>query len=118
MLIPTVEGDVDDSLLVKTEGGVDNDHERTTWVEYRRPGSDVVIHRSAHVTLKRGLEGAGQQTHFDVDAWARNLVDDLIAQRRETGQPAELRGVFTSEEQDALRRALDSSGVAGSLTTE
>jgi hypothetical protein len=49
------ESDVDESRLVKTEGAVDNDHEYTTWVEYRFPGSDVIVHRSAHVTLKQGL---------------------------------------------------------------
>jgi hypothetical protein len=51
-----IEDDVDETLLVKTEGSVDNDHECTTWVEYRFPGSDVIVHRSVHVTLKEGLE--------------------------------------------------------------
>lgn len=45
----------DDAQLVKTEGVVDNAREHTTWVEYRFPGSDVVVHRSVHVTLKDGL---------------------------------------------------------------
>jgi hypothetical protein len=52
-----VEDDVDESRLVKTEGLVDNENERTTWVEYRFPGSDVIVHRSCHVTLKKMPEG-------------------------------------------------------------
>ena len=57
-----VEDDVDEGLLVKTEGVVDNDHEHTTWVEYRFPGSDVIVHRSCHVTLKKlpGMQGVVQ----------------------------------------------------------
>lgn len=52
-------GEVEESLLVKLEGVVDNDNEHTTWVEYRFPGSDVVVHRSCHVTLKRGIFAEG-----------------------------------------------------------
>jgi len=51
MLISTTKGPMDDSLLAKTEGVVDNDDERTTWVEYRLDGE--IVHRSAHVTLKK-----------------------------------------------------------------
>lgn len=54
-----VEDDVEEAELVKTEGLIDNDHELTTWVEYRFPGSDVIVHRSAHVTLKHWPEGLG-----------------------------------------------------------
>lgn len=54
-----VEDDVDETGLVKSEGVVDNDHERTTWVEYRFPGSDVIVHRSVHVTLKEWPAGLG-----------------------------------------------------------
>lgn len=43
---------MDDSLLDKLEGKVDNDVETTTWVEYRKIGSDEIIHRSCHITLK------------------------------------------------------------------
>lgn len=53
------EDDVDESLLVKTEGLIDNDHERTTWVEYRFPGSDQIVHRSVHVTIKQWPDGLG-----------------------------------------------------------
>lgn len=54
-LIHTTKGDIEESTLVKTEGVVDNENEYTTWVEYRLPGSDEIIHRSAHVTLKRNV---------------------------------------------------------------
>ena len=50
-LVTTTKGDMDDSLLEKREGTVDNDNELTTWVEYWLDGE--LVHRSAHVTLKK-----------------------------------------------------------------
>jgi hypothetical protein len=50
MLVNTIHGEMDDSLLVKKEGSLDNDIEFTTWVEYWL--DDVLVHRSVHVTLK------------------------------------------------------------------
>ena len=50
MLVTTIHGEMDDSLLVKKEGSIDNDIEATTWVEYWL--NDELVHRSAHVTLK------------------------------------------------------------------
>jgi hypothetical protein len=50
MLVNTIHGEMDDSLLVKKEGSVDNDIEFTTWTEYWL--NDELVHRSAHVTLK------------------------------------------------------------------
>jgi hypothetical protein len=50
-LIQTTKGTMDESLLEKKEGVVDNDHEYTTWVEYWLDGE--LVHRSAHVTLKK-----------------------------------------------------------------
>jgi len=50
MLVNTTKGEMDDSLLEKREGTVDNDNEFTTWVEYWHEGE--LVHRSAHVTLK------------------------------------------------------------------
>ena len=44
---------MDESLLEKREGVVDNDNEHTTWVEYWLDGE--LVHRSAHVTLKKGV---------------------------------------------------------------
>jgi hypothetical protein len=49
-LITTTKGDMDESLLEKKEGSVDNDIEYTTWVEYWLDGE--LVHRSVHVTLK------------------------------------------------------------------
>lgn len=54
-----VVDDVDESLLVKTEGVDENDNEIATWVEYRFPGRAVVVHRSVHVQLKKWPEGLG-----------------------------------------------------------
>ena len=51
MIVTTTKGDMDDSLLVKQEGIVDNENELTTWVEYWLDGE--LVHRSAHVTLKK-----------------------------------------------------------------
>jgi len=53
MLVNTIHGEMDDSLLVKKEGSIDNDNEFTTWVEYWLDGE--LVHRSAHVTLKTSL---------------------------------------------------------------
>ena len=51
MIVATTKGDMDDSLLVKQEGIVDNENELTAWVEYWLDGE--LVHRSAHVTLKK-----------------------------------------------------------------
>jgi len=58
MLVMTTKGEMDDSLLEKREGTVDNENELTTWVEYWLDGE--LVHRSAHVTLKKmpGFAGA------------------------------------------------------------
>jgi len=44
---------MDESLLEKKEGFVDNDNEYTTWVEYWHEGE--LVHRSAHVALKKAV---------------------------------------------------------------
>lgn len=51
MLVTTTKGEMDDSLLEKREGSVDNENELTSWVEYWFEGE--LVHRSAHVTLKK-----------------------------------------------------------------
>jgi hypothetical protein len=51
MLVMTTKGEMDDSLLEKREGSVDDENELTTWVEYWFEGE--LVHRSAHVTLKK-----------------------------------------------------------------
>jgi hypothetical protein len=42
---------MDESLLNRKAGVVDNENEYTTWVEYWL--EDELVHRSAHVTLKQ-----------------------------------------------------------------
>jgi len=49
--ITTTHGEMDEALLEKSEGVFEDDNERTTWVEYRL--GDELVHRSAHVTLKK-----------------------------------------------------------------
>ena len=58
-MITTTKGDMDESLLEKREGSVDNDNELTTWVEYWLDGE--LIHRSVHVTLKKVPSFAGAE---------------------------------------------------------
>jgi hypothetical protein len=60
MIVTTTKGPMDDSLLEKREGTVDNDNERTTWVEYWM--GEELVHRSAHVALKQSL------THLAAEA--------------------------------------------------
>ena len=48
-----IEDDVDESRLVKTEGVNEDDDRRVCWVEYRFPDSDVIVHRSVDVQVKR-----------------------------------------------------------------
>ena len=52
-LIHTTRGEIEESALVKTDGVLDNENEYTTWVEYRPVGSDEIVRRDVHVTLKR-----------------------------------------------------------------
>ena len=47
----TTKGNMDEALLDKKEGVIDNDNEYTTWVEYWYEGE--LVHRSAHVRLKQ-----------------------------------------------------------------
>tara|TARA_R110000868_G_scaffold100202_6_gene275694 strand:- start:1219 stop:1410 length:192 start_codon:yes stop_codon:yes gene_type:complete len=50
LIVTTTKGDMDDSLLERRDGSVDNDIELTTWTEYWL--SNELVHRSVHVTLK------------------------------------------------------------------
>ena len=60
MLVNTTKGEMVDSLLEKREGTVDNDNETTTWVEYWL--DEELVHRSAHVTLKKMPVFGGGET--------------------------------------------------------
>ena len=51
-MITTIYGDMDEALLIKLEGSIENSTETTNWVEYRQAGSDEIIHRSVHMILK------------------------------------------------------------------
>ncbi|MEX3635960.1 hypothetical protein [Paraburkholderia sp. BR14320] len=53
--VTTIHGDMDEADLVRTEGDFEDDNERSHWIEYRLPGSDEIVHRSAHVILKQPL---------------------------------------------------------------
>jgi hypothetical protein len=57
MIVTTTKGDMDDSLLEKREGAIDNDNETTNWIEYWLEGE--LVHRSVHMVLKKmvSLEG-------------------------------------------------------------
>jgi hypothetical protein len=61
MMITTTKGEMDESLLEKREGSIDNDTETTSWVEYWHEGE--LVHRSVNMVLKRGVfaEGISQQ---------------------------------------------------------
>lgn len=53
---------MDESLLEKREGIIENENEQTTWVEYWLPNTaDRAVHRSVHITLKKGLAMLGEQ---------------------------------------------------------
>jgi len=55
MLVTTTKGEMDDYLLEKREGTIDNDNETTSWVEYWLQGE--LVHRSVDMTLKRNVTG-------------------------------------------------------------
>jgi hypothetical protein len=61
MIVTTTKGEMDDSLLEKREGSLDNDTETTSWVEYWLDGE--MVHRSVHMSLKRSVfaDGITQQ---------------------------------------------------------
>ena len=56
-IVTTTKGEMDESLLEKKEGGVDNDHEMTQWIEYWLEGE--LVHRSVHVVLKKNVLADG-----------------------------------------------------------
>jgi len=44
---------IEESLLAKTEGSIDNENEYTTWTEWRLDGK--IVKRGAHVRLKKNV---------------------------------------------------------------
>lgn len=61
-MINTTKGQMDESLLEKIEGSIDNDNETTTWVEYWLDGE--LVHRSAHVQLKKAVTFSAEAASF------------------------------------------------------
>jgi hypothetical protein len=57
MMVTTTKGEMDESLLEKREGSLDNDTETTSWVEYWLDGE--MVHRSVHMVLKRSVFADG-----------------------------------------------------------
>ena len=51
----TSKGDMDEADLWFSTGEIDNDHEHTTWEEWRDETGEVVK-RNVHVRLKQGVE--------------------------------------------------------------
>jgi hypothetical protein len=63
LIVNTTKGEMDDSLLEKREGSLDNDNESTTWVEYWLAGE--LVHRSVHVALKKNVSSAVEAASFN-----------------------------------------------------
>jgi len=53
-MITTTKGMMDESLLEKKTGVIDNEVEKTEWVEYWL--DDELVHRSVNMHLKQGVE--------------------------------------------------------------
>ena len=63
MIVTTTKGEMDEALLEKREGSLDNDNESTTWVEYWLDGE--LVHRSVHVALKKNVSSAVEAASFN-----------------------------------------------------
>ena len=57
-MITTTKGDMDEALLEKRVGSIENDTETTSWVEYWLDGE--LVHRSVNMVLKRGVFADGE----------------------------------------------------------
>ena len=60
--VTTTKGLLDEELLEKREGSIDNDNEQTSWVEYWLGGE--LVHRSVHVHLKQALVMGAEAAKF------------------------------------------------------
>lgn len=56
-LVQTTKGYMDENLLEKREGSVDNENEFTRWIEFWLDGE--LVHRSVHVELKTNVLADG-----------------------------------------------------------
>jgi len=61
-MITTTKGLMDEALLKKREGVIDNDDEYIAWVEYWH--DNELVHRSAHVILKKMPSMGGSIASF------------------------------------------------------
>jgi len=52
--------EMDESDLLKLEGGYEDDNEIATWVQYHLKTTGLLVHRSASVHLKKALFCAGE----------------------------------------------------------
>lgn len=58
--IRTILGDMDEALLERREGEIDNENEHITWIEHWYQGT--LVKRSAHVTIKESAAVAGGES--------------------------------------------------------
>ncbi|HKU55075.1 MAG TPA: hypothetical protein VJP60_06905 [Rhizomicrobium sp.] len=49
----TTKGMMEESVLRRVDGEIDNNNEHTTWVEYY--DGEKLVHRSAHIRLKKSV---------------------------------------------------------------
>ena len=61
-MINTTKGMMDENLLIKKEGSVDNENETTTWVEYWL--EDELVHRSVDMKLKKSVVAFPESATF------------------------------------------------------
>jgi hypothetical protein len=50
--------ELDEGDLIRSDGGIDNEVERTTWIEYRLksdPAAERAVHRSVDMYLKKAM---------------------------------------------------------------
>ena len=62
-IVTTTKGEMDESLLEKRDGSLDNENETTNWVEYWLDGE--LVHRSVHVALKTNVSSAVEAASFN-----------------------------------------------------
>lgn len=55
---------MDDSDLLKLEGGFENDDEIASWVQYHLKTTGECVHRSAAVHMKKAVFGEGYAAIF------------------------------------------------------
>lgn len=64
VLIDGAMAERDESELHKLEGGYEDDNEIVGWVQYHLKSTGEMVHRSAHVHLKKAIFGEGMAAEF------------------------------------------------------